>query len=80
MGNEKVSNPVQPFFHLENEGFWHLQPIPGKEDILEAIPRIRTVSELQSLVLGARLDDALFIEAQDADNRQRLRTVLIENL
>ena len=24
------ANPQYPFFHLKTDGFWHLQPLPGR--------------------------------------------------
>jgi putative restriction endonuclease len=38
MGQEKVSNLVLPFFHLNRDGFWHLVPVPGKERVLTDMP------------------------------------------
>ena len=79
MGEDKPSNPVLPFFHLQSDGFWHLISTPGKEQILAAVTQIRTISQLHDLVLGAKLDDALFSEMQDSQPRNRLRAVLIQS-
>ena len=27
------ANPHYPYFHLKTEGFWHLQPLPGRETV-----------------------------------------------
>ncbi len=33
--------PFNPFFYLKSEGFWHLHPQPGKDDLLRATRSIR---------------------------------------
>lgn len=78
MGHEKISNPVLPFFHLHRDGFWHLVPVPGKEQILADVPQIRSIGPLRQLVLGATLDDALFEMLLNRETRDDLRRVLIE--
>src|SRR5690554_2037141 len=30
-------NPYFPFFHLKSSGFWHLTPIPGREQAATAL-------------------------------------------
>jgi putative restriction endonuclease len=78
MGREKSSNPVLPFFHMHSEGFWHLVPVPGKEEVLRGIPQIRSIGPLRQLVLGATLDDALFETLSNKAARDDSRRVLIE--
>lgn len=78
MGHEKSSNPVLPFFHMHREGFWHLVPVPGKEQVLSAIPQISSIGLLRQLVLGATLDDALIETLSNMKTRDDLRCVLIE--
>jgi len=78
MGHEKTSNLVLPFFHLHRDGFWHLVPVPGKEQILANVPQIRSIGPLRQLVLGATLDDALFEMLLNRETRDDLRRVLIE--
>ena len=34
-GDTDHPNPYFPFFHLKSEGFWHLQPLPGREAVPE---------------------------------------------
>ena len=60
IGQERRSTPALPFFHLKNEGFWHLIPAPGKERELTAMRQVKSLDHLQHLILGARLDDELF--------------------
>jgi putative restriction endonuclease len=78
MGCDKTSNPVLPFFHLHSDGFWHLVPVPGKEQALADMPQIRSIGPLRRLVLGATLDVALFEMLLDKEARDDLRRVLIE--
>lgn len=79
MGEDKPTNPVLPFFHLQSDGFWHLIPRSGKEQVLQSVTQIRTKGQLQEIVLGAKLDEALFWQMQDPQGRNRLRAVLIES-
>ena len=69
---------TMPFFHLQSEGFWHLLPQPGKGEILAAKRRADGLKQLRELVLGAKLDDALFDLLQVAETRGLLRATLIE--
>lgn len=78
MGTEKRSNPVLPFYHLHNDGFWHLIPSPGMKEALAAVQQIRSNNQLQQMVLGAKFDDELFELFLIAKERDRLRRVLIE--
>lgn len=66
-----------PFFHLQSDGFWHLLPQPGQEATLAALRRIDSMSQLREVVLGAKLDDALFDLLQTERGRSQLRHVLI---
>ena len=79
MGADKPTNPVLPFFHLRSDGFWHLIPRLGKEQVLQSITQIRARGQLQDLVLGAKLDEGLFWQMQDQREENRLRTVIIES-
>lgn len=78
MGAEKRSNLVLPFFHLQSDKFWHLVPVPGKEEILAHTSQIRSIGPLRQLVLGATFDESLFELLQNAKTRDDLRRVLIE--
>ncbi|HOI15729.1 MAG TPA: HNH endonuclease, partial [Geobacteraceae bacterium] len=52
----QTSSIAYPFFHLKNEPFWELVPLPGKEAQLEHIKSVGSVSQLRTLALGARVD------------------------
>lgn len=52
-------------------------PQAGQEEALAAVNR-GYASQLEKIILGAQLDDALFMLLQDEKNRNTLRTVLIQ--
>ncbi len=66
------------FDGLRQDRFWHLEPMPGRESELAAREAITTDPELQELVVGAVLDEALFELCGIPEARERLRSVLIE--
>jgi putative restriction endonuclease len=71
-------NMALPFFHMQSGNFWHLIPAPGKESILEGTRQVDTLSQLQRLILGAKLDEELFQLLQSVEYRNVLRTSLIQ--
>ena len=64
-----------PFFHLRSEGFWHLLP---KRENAGLDSQIAYMARLREEVVGARLDEALYDLMRSRENRDRLRSVLIE--
>lgn len=78
MPPHKRGNLALPFFHLQSDGFWHLVPRPGKEEIVAAASQIRSINRLEETVLGARLDEELYLLLNEAESRDVLRTVLVE--
>jgi putative restriction endonuclease len=78
MGVEKTGSPILPFYHLKGDKFWHLVPVPGMESTLTLVRHIRSIGQLQALVIGARLDDQLFELLLKDHERDALRRVLIE--
>ncbi len=74
---DRRGNMALPFFHLRSSKFWHLLPKPGQEEALAAVNR-GYASQLEKIILGAQLDDELFMLLQDEKNRNTLRTVLIQ--
>jgi putative restriction endonuclease len=75
---DRHGNMALPFFHLRSSTFWHLLPIPGQESLLEGIRQVDTLSQLQRLTLGAKLDNELFQLLQMQEPRNALRSVLIQ--
>jgi len=78
IGQANASSLILPFSHLQSDGFWRLVPVPDMETALVATRHIRTFTQLRQMVLGAKLDDLLFMLLLDAHERDRLRRVLIE--
>lgn len=76
---DKKGKIVYPFFHLRKESFWHLLPIPGKEEILASTREISSVYRLLEIILGSKLDEDLFVLLSNKKDRDLLRTVLIQN-
>lgn len=64
-----------PFFHLRGDGFWHLLP---KRENASLGPRIAYMARLREEIVGARLDEDLYNLILSKENRDRLRSVLIE--
>lgn len=75
---DRRGNIVLPFFHLRSEGFWHLLPRTDQEGTLNAASQMRSLSELRRMVVGARLDDALYNLLRAREPRDHLRSVLIQ--
>jgi putative restriction endonuclease len=78
IGKERDSNILMPFFHMTSEGFWHLVPVRGMEQMLGSIGRIHSFRQFKHVLLGAKLDDDLFTLLLGRDARDRLRRILIE--
>ena len=71
----RPGNLALPFFHLRGDGFWHL--LPKHENALPG-SQITSLVRLREEVVGARLDEALYGLIRLKENRDRLRSVLIE--
>ena len=78
MPPERRGNLALPFFHLRSSGFWHLLPQPGQEIALEAARQVDSLSHLQKLVLGAQLDEPLYHLFKASQERDALRTAVIQ--
>ncbi len=75
---DRRGNLALPFFHLRGDGFWHLVPKRGKEEVLSSVTQIRSWSRLEETVCGARLDEALYRLLFVPESRNFLRSVLVE--
>lgn len=66
-------NPYFPFFHLAGRlrggeaSFWHLLPLPGREDALAALGTARSDGDILRNAAGARLDPELFALIQEPE-------------
>ena len=78
MPPERRGNLAMPFFHLRADGFWHLVAKPSKESALAALKTMTSMAQVRDLLLGARLDEALFVTLHDAATRDLLRAVLVD--
>jgi len=75
----QTSSIAFPFTRLHNEPFWELVPLPDKELSASAINNITSVSQLRTLVLGARIDDDLFRYLNHPESRASLREILLQS-
>ncbi|MBA3491206.1 MAG: HNH endonuclease [Rubrobacteraceae bacterium] len=71
----RPGNLALPFFHLRGDGFWHL--LPRHESTLLG-SQITSLTRLREEFAGARLDEDLYDLVRSKENRDRLRSVLIE--
>ena len=71
------ANPHYPYFHLKTEGFWHLQPLPGREAVVEAMATARSVAAVTGNIAWASLDPALHALVLDEPSRTALREELL---
>lgn len=72
----------EPFWSLQEETFWHIVPLRGKEYVLEimANDRIRPSEEkLETCVAYAELDEDLYFLMTMSSGRSSLKRVLLEN-
>ena len=79
----KVRPPSQrghltyPFYYLQSEGFWHLQPHQGQEAALAVYRPNAGLNALHNLILGATLDEELYYILQTDNGRSALRHSLV---
>jgi len=71
------ANPHYPFFHLKSEDFWHLQPLPGREAVVEAMDTVRSVAAITDNIAWVWLDPELHALALDELSRTALREELL---
>ena len=71
------ARPINPFFHLWEDKFWHHYPRPGQEAVLIALQAAPGVKAFLAISDHVFLDDELFLLLHHRDNRAALREVLI---
>jgi len=64
-----MTSMAYPFYHLNSEGFWHLDPD-------KKVP-VTSVSKLRKKYNGAKFDNDLFQLLVQPDTREQLRAVII---
>ena len=71
---DKPTDINNPFWHLATDGFWHLQ-------LRTEAGRGETPSKawLRDNVVGARLDDELWVLLQNIEWRERLRNFIVSH-
>ena len=75
---DKSARLFLPFFHMKNDGFWHLVPHSDKEDGLASIRQIGSIAQLRDTVIGGRFDPELYELICVDETRSILRSTLIE--
>lgn len=81
--NEPLYHPEAylPFWYLQNDSFWHIMPIRGKEDILSLMRDTNikpSEAKLSDSVRCAELDDDLYFLMTIASGRSSLKRALLE--
>jgi len=70
-----------PFWYLQNDSFWHIVPVRGKEDILSLMRDTNikpSETKLYDCVKYAELDDDLYFLMTLPSGRSSLKRVLLE--
>ncbi|MBU5615411.1 HNH endonuclease [Geomonas azotofigens] len=75
----QTSSIAFPFSRLDREPFWHLVPQPGKQLSDAVINNTATVTYLRKHILGATLDDDLFLLMKSEAGREALREALLQS-
>ena len=71
-------NPYFPFFHLKKEGFWHLQPLPGREAVVQGMDSVRSHKTIIENIDSIKLDEELFELLKQEDSADALGSALAE--
>jgi putative restriction endonuclease len=69
--------PINPFFYLRSDKFWHHQPRPGQENVCTALRAPGSMASLANMIDYAYLDEALFALLLDPVKREAMRQALI---
>lgn len=70
----RPGNIAMPYYHLENDGFWHVLWKSGKKPG----GKVHSVTKLRELSYGAKLDDDLFNLLEEERNQLALRHILLQ--
>lgn len=78
---DSIFRPIAgtPFWHLQHESFWKLEPFIGGEKTLSELKSTNPYSSstLRTHIRYAEIDKELFMLMQSVENRKQLRDVLI---
>lgn len=69
--------PINPYFFMKSEGFWHHKPFPGQEAVYAAMQSPPGISSFCGIVEHVYLDDDLFNLLCVTENREILRQTII---
>ena len=69
--------PLNPFFYLRSEPFWHHHAVPGKEAVCEALSSPGGSKKLAEVIDFVFLDDELFAALQNVSLRKEIREAVI---
>lgn len=69
-----------PYYHLKNDGFWILKPMPGKADQLLSQRQVSTIAKLQETVEYAYVTNELYDLLNKTESREALKQVLVKQL
>ena len=72
-----TSNFALPFYHLKNDGFWHLQTFVGREIALTSSNSIKSFSYLKQVIDFAFFDEELYALLLNKKSRQILKQTLL---
>jgi putative restriction endonuclease len=67
---------AHPFPRPQKDGFWHRVPNPGYDSAKDY--NVTSITKLNEIYAGARMDEKLFHFMLKPETRTRLRTVLID--
>lgn len=66
-----------PFYHLQSDGFWHIQTIIGRELLLTTSRSIKSFAHLKEVVDFAYLDEELYQLLTQSKSRNLLQQALL---
>lgn len=69
--------PLNPFFYLRSEPFWHHHAVPGREAVCEALGSPGGQKKLCEVIDYVFLDDGLFAALRQVSVRQEMREAII---
>jgi putative restriction endonuclease len=69
--------PINPFFFLRSDKFWHHHPLPGQEAVLKAMQSPPGIKAFQAISDYVYLDEELYALLRDRSARSALREAII---
>ena len=75
------SNAYLPYWHLQSDGFWHIVPVRGKEDVVDSYRKDHikpSETKIKECVKYAYLDEDLYFLMTLPSGRASLKKALLE--